>query len=78
LAVQVGVAADALKGYDWTDHTKRRNRRLILDHLPVAALDEAAEARFRRWLAKGVLARRCLPELHPVSLGTDLSSRGPT
>src|SRR5215218_10441351 len=54
LAAQVGVEADALDGYDWAGRTGRRHRRLILDHLAVAAFD-AAEARFRRWLADGLL-----------------------
>jgi len=39
LAAQVGVAADALDGYDWTGRTGRRHRRLILDHLAVAAFE---------------------------------------
>ena len=51
LAAQVGAEADALDGYDWTGRTGRRHRRLILDHLAVAAFDDTAEARFRRWLA---------------------------
>jgi Domain of unknown function (DUF4158) len=55
LASQVGVGADALDGYDWAGRTGRRHRRLILDHLAVAAFDDTAEARFRRWLAEGLL-----------------------
>ena len=45
LAAQVGVEADALDGYDWTGRTGRRHRRLILDHLAVAAFDDTAETR---------------------------------
>ena len=30
-------------GYDWTGRTGRRHRRLVLDHLAVAAFDDAAE-----------------------------------
>src|SRR4051794_35065026 len=55
LAAQVGVEADALDGYDWTGRTGRRHRRLILDHLAATAFDDTAEARFRRWLAEGLL-----------------------
>src|SRR4051794_41197297 len=57
LAAQVGVEADALDGYDWTGRTGRRHRRLILDHLAVAAFDDAVEAAFRRWLADELLPR---------------------
>ena len=61
LAAQVGVEADALDGYDWTGRTGRRHRRLILDHLAVAAFDDTAEARFRRWLADELLPRELVP-----------------
>jgi hypothetical protein len=57
LASQVGVRADALDGYDWVGRTGRRHRRAILDHLAVAAFDEAAETRLRRWLADDLLPR---------------------
>src|SRR5689334_522700 len=40
LAAQVGAAADALDGYDWTGRTGRRHRRLILDRLSVTAFDD--------------------------------------
>jgi hypothetical protein len=33
----------------------RRHRRLILDYLAVAAFDDSAEVRFRRWLAEELL-----------------------
>ena len=46
LGNQVGVAADALESYTWTGRTGRRHRRLILNHLAVAAFDEGAEAKF--------------------------------
>src|SRR3954462_6721700 len=61
LAAQVGVEADALDGYDWTGRTGRRHRRLILDHLAVAAFDDTAEARVRRWLADELLPRELVP-----------------
>src|SRR4051794_18685026 len=61
LAAQLGVDADALDGYDWAGRTGRRHRRLILDHLAVAAFDDAAEARFRRWLADELLPREPVP-----------------
>src|SRR5689334_12571317 len=61
LAAQLGVDADALEAYDWSGRTGRRHRRLILDHLAVAAFDEAAEARFRRWLAEELLPRELVP-----------------
>lgn len=51
LAAQVGVHAHVLEGYEWTGRTGRRHRRVVLDHLAVAAFDDAAEARFRHWLA---------------------------
>ena len=57
LASQIGVQADALDGYDWVGRTGRRHRRAILDHLAVAAFDEAAETRLRRWLADDLLPR---------------------
>ena len=52
---------DALDGYDWAGRTGRRHRRVILDHLAVAAFDEAAEAAFRRWLADELLPREPAP-----------------
>ena len=55
LAVQVGVGADALDGYDWTGRTGRRHRRLVRDHLAVVTFDDAAEVGFRRWLAGELL-----------------------
>jgi TnpA family transposase len=69
LAAQVGVAADALGGYDWTGRTGRRHRRLILDHLAVAAFDDAAEARFRRWLAEGLLPGEPAPAVLEAEVG---------
>ena len=57
LASQVSVGADALDGYDWIGRTGRRHRRAILDHLAVAAFDEAAETRLRCWLADDLLPR---------------------
>jgi TnpA family transposase len=57
LASQIGARADALDGYDWVGRTGRRHRRAILDHLAVAAFDEAAETRLRRWLADDLLPR---------------------
>ena len=69
LAAQVGVAADALDGYDWTGRTGRRHRRLILDHLAVAAFDDAAEARFRCWLAEGLLPGEPAPAVLEAEVG---------
>ena len=57
LAAQIGVGADALDGYAWAGRSGRRHRVAIIDHLAVAAFDEAAEARFRRWLADDALPR---------------------
>src|SRR3954469_14949564 len=69
LAAQVGVEADALEGYDWTGRTGHRHRRLILDHLAVAAFDDAAEARFRRWLADELLPREPVPSAMDAAIG---------
>ena len=69
LAAQVGVEADALDGYDWTGRTGRRHRRLILDHLAVAAFDDPAEARFRRWLADELLPRELVPSAMDAEIG---------
>ena len=69
LAAQVGVEADALDGYDWTGRTGRRHRRLILDHLAVAAFDDTAEARFRRWLADELLPRELVPSAMDAEIG---------
>ena len=57
LAAQIGVGAGVLDGYDWTGRTGRRHRRLVRDHLAVAAFDEAAEAALRRWLVDELLPR---------------------
>jgi len=57
VAAQIGVGADALDGYVWAGSSGRRHRVAIIDHLAVAAFDEAAEARFRRWLADDALPR---------------------
>ena len=57
LAAQIGVGADALDGYAWASRSGRRHRVAIIDHLAVAAFDEAAEARFRCWLADDALPR---------------------
>src|SRR3954464_8117726 len=70
LAAQVGVKADALDGYDWTGRTGRRHRRLILDHLAVAAFDDTAEARFRRWLADELLPREPVPSAMDAEIGS--------
>lgn len=56
-AAQIGVGADALNGCAWAGRSGRRHRVAIIDHLAVAAFDEAAEARFRRWLADDALPR---------------------
>jgi hypothetical protein len=61
LAAQIGVGTDALDGYAWAGRSGRRHRVAIIDHLAVAAFDEAAEARFRRWLAGDVLPREFSP-----------------
>ena len=61
LAAQVGVHADVLEGYEWTGRTGRRHRRLVLDHLAVAAFDDAAEARFRTWLSDELLPHEPVP-----------------
>ena len=65
----VGVEADALDGYDWTGRTGRRHRRRILDHLAVAAVDDTAEARFRRWLADELLPREPVPSAMDAEIG---------
>jgi hypothetical protein len=57
LAAQIGVSVEALYGYAWAGRSGRRHRVAIIDHLAVAAFDEAAEGRFRRWLADDVLPR---------------------
>ncbi|MBV9755716.1 MAG: DUF4158 domain-containing protein [Alphaproteobacteria bacterium] len=41
--------------------TGRRHRRLVLDHLAVAAFDDAAEARLRSWLTDELLPREPAP-----------------
>src|SRR5215212_7326606 len=69
LAAQVGVEADALDGYNWTGRTGRRHRRLILDHLAVAAFDDTAEARFRRGLADELLPRELVPSAMDAEIG---------
>jgi uncharacterized protein DUF4158 len=69
LANQVGVGADALDGYEWLGRSGRRHRRAILDHLAVAAFDEAAEARLRCWLADDLLPR----EPAPIVLGEEVA-----
>ncbi len=61
LATQVDVHADVLEGYEGTDRTGRRHRRLVLDHLAVAAFDDAAEAKFRSWLSNELLPREPAP-----------------
>jgi hypothetical protein len=61
LATQVGVRADVLEGYEWTGRTGCRHRRLVLDHLAVAAFDDAAEAKFRSWLSDELLPREPAP-----------------
>jgi hypothetical protein len=63
LAAQLGIGADALETYDWSGRTGRRHRRLILDHLAVADFGDAAEARFRRWLAEELLPREPSPSV---------------
>jgi hypothetical protein len=69
LAAQVGVGADALDGYDWMGRTGRRHRRLVLDHLAVAAFDNAAEAAFRRWLADDLLPGEPAPSMLEAEVG---------
>ena len=61
LATQVGVHADVLDGYEWTGRTGRRHRQLVLDHLAVAAFDDATEAKFRSWLSSELLPREPAP-----------------
>lgn len=63
LAAELGVGAEALEAYDWSGRTGRRHRRLILDHLAVTDFDDAAEARFRRWLADDLLYRELSPSV---------------
>ena len=69
LAGQVGIGVDALDGYAWAGRSGRRHRVSIIDHLTVAVFDEAAEARFRHWLADDVLPR----EFGPAVLEEELS-----
>ena len=67
LAAQIGVGADALDGYAWAGRSGRRHRVAIMDHLAVAAFDEAA-------------ARAGLPDVHPHTLrhscGFALANKG--
>ena len=63
LAAQIGVGADALDGYAWAGRSGRRHRVAIIDHLAVAAFDEAAEARLRCWLADDALPREFAPQV---------------
>jgi Domain of unknown function (DUF4158) len=63
LAAQIGVSVAALDGYAWVGRSGRRHRVAIIDHLSVAAFDEAAEGRFRRWLADNVLPREFAPSV---------------
>src|SRR3954466_11968174 len=69
LAAQVGAEADALDGYDWTGRTGHRHRRLILDHLAVAAFDDTAGAGFRRGLADELLPREPVPSAMDAEIG---------
>lgn len=69
LAAQIGVGIEALEGYAWAGRSGRRHRVMIIDHLAVAAFEEAAEARFRRWLTDDVLPR----EFDPAALDEELS-----
>ena len=69
VAAQIGVGIEALDGYAWAGRSGRRHRVAIIDHLAVAAFDEAAETRFRRWLADDVLPR----EFSPAVLDEELS-----
>src|SRR4051794_9847345 len=69
LAAQLGVAANVLDGYNWAGRTGRRHRRLALDHLAVVAFDDAAEARFRRWLADDLLPREPVPAALDAEVG---------
>jgi len=69
LAAQIGVSADALDGYAWAGRSGRRHRLTILDHLAVASFDEAAEVRFRTWLADDVLPRELAPAALDEGLG---------
>ena len=70
LAAQIGVGVGALDGYAWASRSGRRHRVAIIDHLAVAVFDEAAEARFRRWLADDALPR----EFTPAALDDELSA----
>lgn len=69
LAAQIGVSVEALDGYAWVGRSGRRHRVAIIDHLAVAAFDEAAEGQFRHWLADDVLPR----EFGPSVLDEELS-----
>jgi hypothetical protein len=70
LAAQVGVAAGVLEGYEWAGRTGRRHRRMVLDHLAVAAFDTDAEAILRRWLTDEVLPR----EQRPAAMEEEISA----
>jgi hypothetical protein len=69
LAAQIGVGIEALEGYAWAGRSGRRHRVAIVDHLAVAAFEEAAEARFRCWLTDDVLPR----EFNPAALDEEIS-----
>jgi hypothetical protein len=69
LADQIGVGLEALEGYSWAGRSERRHRVAIIDHLAVAAFEDAAEAQFRRWLTDDVLPR----EFNPAALDEELS-----
>ncbi len=70
LTAQTGVGADALNGYAWAGRSGRRHLVAIIDHLAVGGFDEAAETRFRFWLADDVLLR----ELAPAALDEELGA----
>jgi hypothetical protein len=61
LAAQIGVDVEALEGYAWAGRSGRRHLVAITDYLAMAAFDEVADARFRRWLADDVLPREFGP-----------------
>lgn len=68
---------DVLDEYDWAGRTGRRHRRMVLDHLAIAAFDDNAETSFRRWLADGALPRELRPTALEEEINTRFSELGP-